>query len=495
MVAEGNKITQDDDFAKSLPHDTLRLPVAPVPAPPVNQAFPASDGPDLDPPPDVLRIARRLRDAGFDTWAVGGAVRDALSGGRPGDWDLTTAARPGDVRRLFRRTVPVGIAHGTIGVLGKDGHLYEVTTFRRDVETDGRHARVIFADRVDDDLQRRDFTINAVAWHPITRELRDPHGGVPDLRDGILRTVGEPAERFREDRLRVLRALRFAGRFGMRIDEATWRAAREAAPELVHLSAERVREELLKVLRQVEPPSVSLRLYAESGALEHLYPELQACVGVADGDADLWAHLLRTVDQVPRHRAGLRIPALLHDVGKAADPSEHAFSGAALAHRLMKRLKFSNAEIDRAVHLVAQHSDFPPPDAPEPELRRWLRRIGRQYVNDLFRLRIADLRAHLLDDPRLAEANALWKRARRELGRQAPLEIGDLAIGGAELRALGIPPGPLYGEILRDLLEVVMDDPSRNDRETLLGMIAARVSDAEEQASAGPFDPGTPPSD
>ena len=446
----------------------------------MTRPFSDADRPDLHPPRDVLTIARTLEQAGFETWTVGGAVRDALGGGHPGDWDLTTAARPGDVRRLFRRTVPVGIAHGTVGVLGKDGHLYEVTTFRRDVETDGRHARVIFADRVDDDLQRRDFTINAVAWHPLTHELRDPHAGLPDLRDGILRTVGDPAERFREDRLRVLRALRFAGRFGLRIEDATWQAAREAAPELVHLSAERVREELLKVLRQVDPPSVSLFLYEESGALAHLYPELQACVGVADGDADVWTHLLRVVDDVPKHRTALRIAALLHDVGKPVDPSDHASTGAALAHRMMKRLKFSNAEIDRAVHLVAQHADFPAPEAPSPELRRWLRRIGREFVNDLFRLRIADLRARSADDPRLEATNRLWKRVRGELSQAAPLEIGDLAIGGAELRALGIPPGPLYGEILRDLLERVTDDPSLNDRETLMGMVAARISEPEE---------------
>lgn len=446
----------------------------------MNLPSPRSDRPDLRPPPDVLFIARRLQDAGFDTWTVGGAVRDALAGGRPDEWDLTTAARPRDVQRLFRRTVPVGVAHGTVGVLGKDGRLYEVTTFRRDVETDGRHARVIFADRVDDDLRRRDFTINAVAWHPLTHELRDPHGGVPDLRDGVLRTVGDPVERFREDRLRVLRALRFAGRFGLRIDEATWQAAREAAPELVHLSAERVREELLKVLRQVEPPSLSLRLYERSGALEHLYPELQACVAVADGDADVWTHLLRVADDLPKHRTALRFTALLHDIGRAVDPFGHASAGAALAHRLMKRLKFSNAEIDRAVHLVAQHSDVPSPDAPAPELRRWLRRIGREYVNDLFRLRIADLRARAADDPRLEETNRLWKRVRGELARQAPLEIGDLAISGAELRALGLPPGPLYGEILRALLERVTDDPSLNDRETLMGMVAQRISDSGE---------------
>jgi tRNA nucleotidyltransferase (CCA-adding enzyme) len=457
----------------------------------VTPSVPPGERPDLRAPADVADIAKRLQDAGYETWTVGGAVRDALSGGRPTDWDLTTAARPGDVRRLFRRTVPVGIAHGTVGVLLRDGHLYEVTTFRRDVETDGRHARVVFAEHVDEDLQRRDFTINAVAWHPLTREVRDPHGGLPDLQAGILRTVGDPAERFREDRLRVLRALRFAGRFGMRIDPATWQAARDAAPELVHLSAERVREEMLKTLRQVHPPSVSLRLYAECGALAHLYPELQACVDAPDVDGgDVWSHLLATVDAIPQHRAELRIAALLHDAGKpltrAADADgritwpEHASAGAALANRMLRRLKFSNAEIDRAVHLVAQHAGFPAADAPSPELRRWLRRIGRAYVPDLFRLRIADLRARAADDGRMEDATRLWKRVRRELGREAPLEIGDLAISGAELRALGLPPGPLYGEILRDLLERVTDDPSLNDRATLMGMVATRISGGED---------------
>ena len=439
--------------------------------------------PDLQAPDDVLYIARRLEGAGFQTWAVGGAVRDALSGGRPGDWDLTTAARPGDVTRLFRRTVPVGIAHGTVGVLGRDGRLYEVTTFRRDVETDGRHARVIFADTVDEDLQRRDFTINAVAWHPLSHEVRDPHGGVPDLRAGLLRTVGEAAERFREDRLRVLRALRFAGRFGLRIEDGTWAAARASAPELVHLSAERVREELLKVLREVRPPSVSLRLYQRSGALRYLYPELDECVGAPDGEGDVWDHLLRATDAAVAHRTGIRVAALLHDAGKPRTRvdggfPDHAAAGAAIANALMRRLKFSNAEIDRAVHLVAQHSAFPAPDAAAPVVRRWLRRVGREYVDDLFRLRIADLRARGGGDPRLDDTKRLWKRIRHEMGREAVLEIGDLAIGGGELRALGLPPGPLYGEILRDLLERVTDDPSLNERETLTRIVRESISPA-----------------
>ena len=253
--------------------------------------------PDLAPPPDVVRIARRLEESGFSTWAVGGAVRDALAGRRPADWDLATAARPGDVRRLFRRTVPVGIEHGTVGVLGRDGRMYEVTTFRRDVETFGRKARVSFSDTVEEDLERRDFTINAVAWHPLTREVRDPHGGAGDLCAGVLRTVGEPAERFREDRLRVLRALRFAGRFGLRVDAGTWAAARDTAPHLPELSAERVREELFKTLREVARPSESLRLYQGCGALASLYPELERCVGAEDrGGEDVWSHLLRAMD-------------------------------------------------------------------------------------------------------------------------------------------------------------------------------------------------------
>jgi len=442
--------------------------------------------PDLRAPADVVRIARRLEDEGFSTWAVGGAVRDALAGRPAGDWDLATAARPRDVQRLFRRTVPVGVDHGTVGVLGRDGEMYEVTTFRRDVETDGRHAVVRFSDTVEDDLQRRDFTINAVAWHPLTHEVLDPHGGAADLAAGVLRTVGDARERFREDRLRVLRALRFAGRFGLRVDEATWAAARDAAPELPHLSAERVREELLKCFAEVAVASRSLRLYAESGALAALYPELQACVGFDDGRDELWSHLIRAVDAIPRQRVGLRLTALLHDVGKPAVERisgrfpGHATVGAAISHRLLKRLKFPNRTIDRTIHLVAQHSDLPTPAAGDAEVRHWLRRVGREYVHDLLRLRVADLRARgRVDADELQAIVALRRRTRAELSRGAALEVGDLAIGGAELRSLGIPPGPRYSEILRDLLDDVTEDPALNTRPALVHRVRSRLESAE----------------
>jgi tRNA nucleotidyltransferase (CCA-adding enzyme) len=451
---------------------------------------PTAERPDLRPPDEVVRIARKLEDAGFSTWAVGGAVRDAL-GGFParGDWDLTTAAHPRQVMRLFPRTVPVGIAHGTVGVLGKDGTLYEVTTFRRDVETYGRHAKVSFSQTVDEDLERRDFTINAVAWHPLTGEVRDPHGGVPDLRDRLLRTVGEPAERFREDRLRVLRALRFAGRFGLRIDPATWEAARASAPELPHLSHERVREELMKVLREVERPSDSLRLYERSGALAVLYPELQACVGVRDGAEDVWHHLLRTADALGRHHDFLRLAALLHDVGKPGTRTElgeavrfpgHAQVGAAIARELMQRLKFSNHQRDRVVHLVAQHGDLPRADDEEAEVRRWLRRVGREHARDLLRMEVANARGRPApDELRLRELAELRRRADEVLRSGAPLEIGDLAIGGNDLRALGVRPGPAMGEILRDLLERATEDPSLNTPEALAALVRRRI-EAEE---------------
>lgn len=437
---------------------------------------------DLAPPEEVRRIAGRLRDAGFEAWAVGGAVRDALAGLAPGDWDLATSARPADVQRLFRRTVPVGVEHGTVGVLGRDGRMYEVTTFRRDVETDGRRARVAFSESLEEDLGRRDFTINAVAWNPLTGEVRDPHEGMRDLAAGVLRTVGEPEERFREDRLRVLRALRFAGRFTLEVEARTWAAIRRSAHRLGGLSAERVREELLKVL-SLPAPSTSLGLYERSGVLAALYPELARCVGVsgpsapqADPDAgDVWAHLLRAVDAARPHRPVVRLAALLHDTGiPVAAGADHAAIGAAIARETMRRLKMSNADTDRVTHLVAQHASAPPADAAAPVWRRWVRVVGRDHGHDLIRLLAADARAGAGAEEIGAVAR-LARRMRAVARERTPLEPSELAIGGAELRTLGLPPGPLYGEILRDLLERVTDDPSLNDRDTLVRIVAERI--------------------
>jgi len=427
-------------------------------------------------PPAVRWIVRTLEEAGFETWTVGGAVRDALLGGAPGDWDLTTAARPQQVRRLFRRTIPVGIEHGTVGVLARDGTLFEVTTFRRDVETHGRHAVVEFADTLDEDLARRDFTINAVAWHPVRHELRDPFEGAGDLRAGILRTVGVPEERFAEDYLRVLRALRFAGRFGMEVEGATWKALCAARGSLGQLSPERVRDELLKVLGGSREASRALSLLAASGVLAELFPELDALVGLrpAGDPVDLWTRTLLLVDALPPDAVSLRLGALLHALGVPGLLPEGG-GREALRRRgvlrtmgLLERLRFSNLRIQEVAALVEAVAFPPDPEAGEAGLRRWLARVGRGPVRGVCRIQAAGARVERAltgGDP--APVAARIRSLRKELGSGAPLAVEELALGGSELKGMGLRPGPHFGQILRHLLERVLEAPELNRREVL----------------------------
>jgi tRNA nucleotidyltransferase (CCA-adding enzyme) len=434
---------------------------------------------DLPVPEEVRWIAERLESRGFEAWAIGGGVRDALFGGRPKDWDVTTSARPADVQRIFPRTAPVGIQYGTVGVIARSGTMYEVTTFRKDVETFGRQARVIPADTLTEDLERRDFTMNAIAWHPISHELRDPHNGLEDLRAGVLRTVGDPERRFEEDRLRVLRALRFAGRFDLRVEEATWLAVLSSADRLGNLSVERVREELWKVLSGQRFASRSLELYAGSGVLEALFPELARIFShnVAP-PGRLWRETLRSVDSAPQNRPLIRLTLLLRRVGSNAGGGSLDATGAeagrsaAIARAFMRRLRFSNAEIDRVTHLVAQHGDTPLAEATDADLRRWIRRVGPDHLNDLYRVLIGACRG---SDTGGGDLPALRARTASILRSRPALAIGDLPISGADLRAASLPPGPLYGEILNELLDRVIDDPGLNERETLLRLIEDRV--------------------
>lgn len=419
----------------------------------------------LGAPPDVVWIVRTLEAEGYETWAVGGSVRDAVAGRPSGDWDLATRARPADVRRIFRRTVPLGVEHGTVGVLSASGTMYEVTTFRRDVETDGRHAVVAFADDVRDDLSRRDFTINAMAWHPLRGELLDPHGGARDLEAGVLRTVGSPEERFAEDHLRVLRALRFASLFGLTVDASTWEALRADVPSLPELSAERIRDELLKTLSADPRPSAALELWVASGAVAALLPELaERTVGAA------WARTRAAVDALPRGRPLLRLAALLHVV--APEP----------AAALLLRLRLSNAQTDA----VARWALAPPPPAasrPAAEVRRWLSRVGREHARPAVRLALARARAGDGDPP--AAVAAAWLRAREVLAADPALEVGELAIDGRDLIGMGLRPGPRFGTILDALLERVLDDPSLN-RPAPLRELAAALATEEGEAPGGP---------
>lgn len=412
-------------------------------------------------PKAVRAIVQQLEEAGFPTWAVGGAVRDACLGLESGDWDLASKATPTEVMRLFRRTVPVGVDHGTVGVFGSDGILYEVTTFRRDVETFGRHAVVEFADTLEEDLSRRDFTLNAIAWHPLRGEISDPFDGIDDLRRGVLRAVGEPADRFREDFLRILRGLRFAGRFRLAIDDETWKAMCDLTEGLHGLSAERVREELLKVLEQDATPSVALGLYSDSGALGRILPELST---VASSVPDLWAAVLTACDRASPRRALVRLAIVLAPSMAGVPVAE----GAAKMRTKLEALRFSNAEAQKISRMLGAGGAPPVRGCTEADARRWLSQHGTGPLRAVIHFWIARLRAGIDDGVDLHTIRSLRKAATSG----DPLSVGDLAFAGSDLIRLGYAPGPAFGEVLERLLETVLERPEFNSREHLAEIAA-----------------------
>jgi tRNA nucleotidyltransferase (CCA-adding enzyme) len=417
----------------------------------------------LSPPPGVVEIARRLEGAGFETWCVGGAVRDALLGHRHLDWDLATAARPDEVRALFKRTVPVGIEFGTVGVFDRAGVMHEVTTFRRDVRTDGRHAVVQFGVSLDEDLARRDFTVNAIAYSPSRDSLHDPFEGRADLEQRRIRAVGVAEDRMREDRLRALRAIRFAARFGFTIDEETWWAIVSSAPHLGKLSAERVKQEIEKTMEQVTAPGLAFGLWQRSGALEALVPALAPLSPVA----------LATLDRIPlpnaRHpeRKMNRLAALFLDLGERE------------AANAARELRFSNNDAEWIGAIAGGWAELgaemtaalTAPTLPgDAQIRHWVAAIGRSRVAGL--LRVASARWSAMREGGMANvpemrAKSLYRRAVRSAFRD-PVALRDLAVDGNDLVDAGIPPGPWVGKILRALLERVVQDPSLNRRDTLL---------------------------
>jgi tRNA nucleotidyltransferase (CCA-adding enzyme) len=423
----------------------------------------------LRPPKAVLKITRDLEKAGFQAWCVGGAVRDALLGHAHLDWDLATDATPDEVRTVFgrKRTIPVGIEFGTVGVLDGAGVLHEVTTFRRDVRTDGRHAEVEFGASLDEDLARRDFTINAIAYSPRTDAIHDPFHGQRDLELRLVRAVGDPSERMREDRLRALRAIRFAARLGFELDEQTWEAVRASAPHLTRLSAERVKQEIEKTMDQVAAPSGAITRWRESGALAVLVPEL----------GDLSQEALRALDFAAQPglakrpgRRVTRLALLFSDV-----PADRVFD-------IASRLRFSKHEAQWIAAIVGRWQSLGPIMAEalrvgQPDsrtVRRWIAAIGRMEIGAYFRLAAArwDARRLLGSDetpepPTARAVHGLYRRIRRA-ALSEPVDLRDLVVDGDDLRQVGIAPGPELGKILSALLEVVLDDPRLNTRDRLL---------------------------
>lgn len=378
-------------------------------------------------PSEVVKIAKKLEDAGFETWCVGGAIRDNLLGVENHDFDLTTAAPPAEIQKVFKRTVPVGIEHGTVAVLDGANQPHEVTTFRKDIQTDGRHAVVEFGVSLMDDLARRDFTINAIAYHPIRHEWRDPFQGEQDLEKKLIRSVGDPNWRFQEDYLRILRALRFSARFEFRIHARTLEAAKANAQGLAQLSAERVRDEWFKGLKTAKKMSRLVTLWRDVSATRTWLPEIAAA------SADYAA-----VDRLPRDP--VLVSAFL-----AKDPAS-----------LLTRLKCSTKDIERGRAIGLWRDKYP--DAKDATaIRRWLSAVG-EHADDLLTL---------LPAP----SSQLTTAVEKVRASNPPLTLKDLAVKGDDLIAAGVRPGPDVGEALARLLDEVLENPAHNTKDYLLSRV------------------------
>ena len=450
----------------------------------------------IDPLPDAPRDAlRALIEAGHEAVLVGGCLRDLLlglrSGGGDDDWDIATAAAPDVVSGLFAGSRWEN-RFGTVTLAGLPK--VEITSYR--TESGYRDRRrpdeVRFGTSLAVDLGRRDFTINAIAWRPADLagliaggSLVDPHGGLDDLRAGVIRAVGDPAERFGEDALRLLRAVRFSLRLGFGLDPATEAALVRAAPLAATLSGERVRDEILRLMadRSIAPLAAFVE-WERLGLLAELLPELAALRGVQQGKpsgGDALDHSLRTSDALPVSDPVLRLAGLLHDIGKASTASGgrfvgHERVGAEQVEGVMRRLRFSEQEVERVTHLVRSHMFGYDASWTDAAVRRFVARVGSDELDDLFTLRAADNAASGVDEPAMGGLDEL--RSRIDAQRDAPVELHQLAIDGHDLmRELSIRPGPLVGEILARLMERVIEEPDLNQRDRLIAA-AGELRDA-----------------
>ena len=428
-----------------------------------------------DVPRQVIEVCTRLRSLGRSAYVVGGAVRDTLLGRESIDWDVTTSATPEQVRAAFDHTIPTGAEHGTVTVILDDSRV-EVTTMRAEGDyVDGRRPySVCFIRDTEADLARRDFTINAMAYDPIDDRLVDPFGGSADLQSQVVRAVGNPEDRFREDHLRMLRAIRFASVLGFQVEPATLAAITRCASMIKRVSAERIRDELNKLMES-DMPSVGIELMRMTGLLQHILPELLEGYGVEQNryhEYTIYEHNLRTADEVSGDVA-LRLAGLLHDVGKArVKQGEHFYGhervGGQIVRLVLSRLKYPRRVVDRVAHLVEQHMFRYQPNWSDAAVRRFIKRVGVEHLDDIFELRRADREGSNREpDPGLEE---LQRRVKEILSGGAFLTISDLAVDGNDVMTLIGPDVPhrVIGLTLARLLEEVIEDPSLNDRDKLL---------------------------
>lgn len=431
-------------------------------------------------PEKVKYIISTIMEAGYEAYAVGGCIRDSVLGRTPDDWDITTSAAPYQVKALFRRTIDTGIQHGTVTVmLGKEG--FEVTTYRIDGEyEDLRHPKeVTFTSNLTEDLKRRDFTINAMAYND-ENGLVDVFGGMEDIDRKVIRCVGDPGERFTEDALRMMRAVRFSAQLGYRIEKETKAAIRELAPNLVHISAERVQTELVKLV--VSPHPENLRIAYESGITKVVLPEFDACMKTEQNNPhhcyNVGDHILKSMQEIRQDKI-LRLAMLLHDIGKPQTITVdeqgishfhgHPAVSEKMARNILKRLKFDNYTVYMVTNLVRFHDYDVEPQ--EKYVRRAIMKIGEDIFPLLFDVKEADMRAQSLyfreeKEERLRAVHQVYEKV--ITGKQC-VSLKDLAITGKDLiEEAGMQPGPKIGEVLGRLLDIVIEEPAQNNREILL---------------------------
>ena len=437
-------------------------------------------------PEKVQYILHTLEEAGFEAYAVGGCVSDSLLGREPDDWDITTSARPQQVKAVFPRTIDTGIQHGTVTVMmGKEG--FEVTTYRIDGEyEDSRHPKeVIFTANLVEDLKRRDFTINAFAYNDRSG-IVDAFDGMTDLQNGIIRCVGEAKERFTEDALRMMRAVRFSAQLGYSIEEKTKEAIIELAPNLKNISAERIQVELVKLLQSPHPDY--LRIAYDLGITKVILQEFDRAMETPQNNPhhvyNVGEHLLHTLLYVKTDRS-LRIAALLHDIAKP-DTEEtdsdgishfhgHADAGEEKAAAILRRLKFDNDTISKVKKYVKYH-DYKIEPRPRA-VRRALNKIGKEYFEQILELKQADMLAQSTYQREEKEENLRQVRALYEeiLRKEECVSLKELALTGKDLMELGVPQGKQLGMILQQLLEDVLENPEHNTREYLVTLVQQKI--------------------
>ena len=429
-------------------------------------------------PKNVKFIIETMEAAGFEGYAVGGCVRDSLLGREPDDWDITTNAKPLQIKELFRRTVDTGIQHGTVTVL-LDNDTYEVTTYRIDGEyEDNRHPRKVeFTTDLIEDLKRRDFTINAMAYND-RDGIIDEFNGIDDLNAGMIRCVGSPDERFSEDALRIMRAVRFSAQLGYDIEENTFSAIKKLAKNLKDISAERINTELTKLL--ISPNPGHIRIMYEAGITDIILPELSEVMEMEQNNPHhcytVGEHIIHSVEAIEADKC-LRYAMLFHDLGKGRTRTTddngidhfrgHVQLSAQMAVDIAHRLKFDNHTLTKVKKLIAHHDV-----RIEPELkyvRRMMNRIGTEDFADLIKVKQADLDAQssYKREEKQEEVDTMKRLYEQIVKQNDCVRVADLAIDGKDLMELGVPQGPEMGKVLNCLLEKVMDDPSLNTKEKL----------------------------